>query len=134
MNAFIVDLTNKPGEFGKVAEAIAAKGINITGFSGATCGDSGTALLVTDDEAGTRQALTQGQWKYRPVELVTASLADRPGTLADVTKALGKAGVNIEAALPLGMTGGNVQIAFATDNAVKAREIVERQPVGAQNR
>jgi hypothetical protein len=131
MNAFIVDLKNKPGEFGKVAEAISAKGVNITGFSGATCGDSGTAILVTGDDAGTRQALTQGQWKYRSVELVTASLADRPGTLAEVTKALGKANVNIEAALPLGMTGGKVQIAFATDNPVKAREIVERQPVGA---
>ena len=73
MNAFIVDLKNKPGEFGKVAEAISAKGINITGFSGATCGDSGTVVLVTADDAGTRQALTQGQWKYHPVELVTAS-------------------------------------------------------------
>jgi len=134
MNAFIVDLKNKPGEFGKVAEAISAKGINITGFSGATCGDSGTAILVTGDDAGTRQVLTQGQWKYRPVELVTASLADRPGTLAEVTKAFGKANVNIEAALPLAMAGGNVQIAFATDNPVKAREIVERQPVGAQSR
>jgi len=134
MNAFIVDLKNKPGEFGKVAEAIAAKGINITGFSGATCGDSGTAVLVTSDDAGTRQALTQGQWQYRPIELVTASLADRPGTLAEVTKALGQAGVNIEAALPLGTAGGNVQIAFATDNPVKALAVVERQPVGAPSR
>ena len=134
MNAFIVDLKNKPGEFGKVAEAISAKGININGFSGATCGDSGTVVLVTGDEAGTRQALTEGQWKYRPIELVTTSLADRPGTLAEVTKALGQAGVNIEAALPLGMAGSNVHIAFATDDPVKARTVLERQPVGAQSR
>ena len=134
MNAFIVDLKNKPGEFGKVAEAISAKGINITGFSGATCGDNGTVVLVTADDAGTRQALTQGQWKYHPVELVTASLADRPGTLAEATKALGQAGVNIEAALPIGMTGGNVHIAFATDDPVKARAVLERQLVGAQSR
>ncbi len=134
MNAFIVDLKNKPGEFGKVAEAIAAKGTNITSFSGATCGDSGTVVLVTSDDAATRQALTQGQWKYRPIDLVTASLPDRPGTLAEVTKALGQAGVNIEAALPLGMAGSNVQIAFATDDPVKASAVVERQPVGAQSR
>ena len=36
MNAFIVDLENKPAELAKVAEAIAEKGIDITGFSGST--------------------------------------------------------------------------------------------------
>ena len=90
--------------------------------------------ITADDETATRQVLTEKQWKHRPVELVTASLADRPGTLAEVTRALGKAGVNIEAALPIGMTGGNVQIAFATDNPAKARDILQRQPVGAQSR
>ena len=42
MNAFIVDLKNKPAELAKVTEAIAQKGIDITGFSGSTCGDNGT--------------------------------------------------------------------------------------------
>ena len=56
MNAFIVDLTNKPGELARVAEAIAQKGINIEGFAGATAGGAGTVLLVTNDEAGTRRA------------------------------------------------------------------------------
>ena len=55
MNAFIVDLKNKPGELAKVAGAIADKGINITGFSGATCGDTGSVVLLTADEAGTRR-------------------------------------------------------------------------------
>ena len=53
MNTFIVDLKNKPSELAKVAEAIAQKGIDITGFSGSTCGDSGTLALVTDNEAVT---------------------------------------------------------------------------------
>jgi len=35
MNAFIVELTNTPGELARVAEAIAQKGINIEGFAGA---------------------------------------------------------------------------------------------------
>ena len=42
MNAFIVDLTNKPGELARVAEAIAQKGINITSFAGATAADKGS--------------------------------------------------------------------------------------------
>lgn len=122
MNAFIVDLKNRPGELAKVAEAIAEKGIDITGFTGATCGDSGSIALMTNDEAGTRRALTDGRWTYRPVELVTASLANKPGTLGQVARRLADAGVNIEAAIPTGMSGGNVHLAFATDNPAKAKE------------
>ncbi len=122
MNAFIVDLKNKPGELAKVAEAIAAKGIDLRGVTGATCGDSGTVTLITNDEAGTTRALTEGQWKFRPIELVTAAIVDRPGSFAQATRSLANAGLNIEAALPIGMSGGKIQVAFATDNPVKARE------------
>jgi hypothetical protein len=130
VNAFIVDLKNQPSELAKVAEAIAQKGIDITGFSAATCGDSGAVALVTDDEVATRRALTDGQWKFRAIELVEASLAQRPGTLAEIARRLGKAGVNIEAAIPTGMAGTNVHIAFATDNPAKAREAL-KELVGA---
>jgi hypothetical protein len=122
VNAFIVDLKNKPGELAKVAEAIAGQGVNITGFTGATCGDTGSIALTTNDEAATRRALTDGRWTYRPVELVTASLTDKPGSLAEVSRKLANAGVNIEAAIPTGMASGNLHIAFATDNPTKAAD------------
>jgi hypothetical protein len=131
MNAFIVDLKNKPGEFAKVADALANKGINISGFAGVTAGDTGAVVLVAEDESGTREALNQGQWTYRSVELVTGSFADKPGTLAAAAHALADAGINVEAALPIGMGGGMVQVAFATDNPSKARGLLEAQPVGA---
>jgi hypothetical protein len=133
VNTFIVDLKNKPGEFAKVTEAIAQPGIDITAFSGSTCGDSGSLALVTDDEAGTRRVLTDGQWKYRAAEVVEASIANKPGSLAEVTRKLAAAGVNIEAAFPIGMTGGNVQVAFATDNPSKAKQALG-QLVGAHSR
>ena len=122
MNAFIVDLKNKPGELAKMAEAIAAKGIDITGFSAAACSDTGTVAFLTNDDAGTRRVLTDGHWTYRPIELVTASLANQPGTLAQATRRLADAGINIEAAIPTGMSGGNVQVGFVTDNPAKAKE------------
>ncbi len=124
MNAFIVDLTNKPGELARVSEAIAQKGINILGFSGVTCGDSGSIVLMTNDEAGTRSVLSAAGCASREVELVVASLAHQPGTLAAIARKLADAGVNIEAALPTGMDGGNINIAFATGDPAKAREAI----------
>jgi hypothetical protein len=133
VNAFLVDLKNKPGELAKVTETIAQKGIDISGFSGSTCGDSGTLALVTNDEPGTERALRDGQWKFRAIELVETSLASRPGTLAEVARRLAKAGVNIEAAFATGTAGTNVHVAFATDNPAKAREALG-ELVGAHSR
>jgi hypothetical protein len=133
VNTFIVDLKNKPGELAKVTEAIAQKGIDITAFSGSTCGDTGTLALVTDDEAGTQRALTDGSWKFRTVELVEASIPDRPGMLADVARRLATAGINIDAGFPLSHAGSNVQVVFATDNPAKAKEAL-RELVGAHSR
>ena len=74
MNAFIVELTNKPGELARLADAIAQKGINIEAFAGTTVGGAGSVVLVTNDEAGTRRAISDAGCSSREVELVMASL------------------------------------------------------------
>jgi len=131
MNAFIVELTNKPGELARVTEAIAQKGINIEGFAGATAGGAGTVVIVTNDEAGTRRALSDAGAGAREVELVMASLDHVPGSLAAAARKLADAGINIEAAMPTGMAGDKVTVSFATDNPAKTREILgAAQPAG----
>lgn len=135
MQAFLVDIKNRPGELAKLAEAISAKGINITGFTGATCGDTGSVCLITNDEAATRRALKDGHYEARERELVTATVHDQPGALADVCRRLADAGVNIEAALPTGMSGKDVHVAIATDNATKARSALgELATMGSTSR
>ena len=131
MNIFIVDLKHKPGELAKAAEAIAQKGINITAFSGSTCGDGGSIALLTNDEAGARRALADAGFKAREVEVVTTTLEHNPGSLAKAARKLADAGINIEVALPTAMSGGNVTLAFATDQPAKARSILgATEPVG----
>ena len=126
MNAFIVDLKNKPGEFATLTEAIAQKGINITSFSGAVCGDTGLVTLVTSDDTGTKRALSEAGAKYREVELVTVSIADQPGTLAEVARQFAKTEINVEGALPIGFAGGNVHVAFVTSNPAQAKDAVRQ--------
>jgi hypothetical protein len=124
MNAFIVDLTNKPGELARLTDAIAQKGINITSFAGATAGGMGSVVLTTNDESGTRKAITDAGFRAREIELVMAQLEHMPGSLAAAAKKLADAGINIEAALPTGMAGDKVSVAFATDQPAKARELL----------
>jgi hypothetical protein len=122
MRAFIVELQNSPGSLASLTEAIAERGINITNVVGATCGGSGSLGLITNDEAGTRSALDGGKSSYREIDLVSAALEDRPGTLAAAARRLADAGVNIELLLPTGMEGGKISVAFGVDNASAAQQ------------
>ncbi len=135
MNAFIVELKNRPGELAKVTETLSEKGINITGFTGAASDGSGSVCFLTNDESATRRALHDAHYKMREVELVVATLADRPGSLAEAARRLANAGVNIDAAMPTGMDGGNIHVAFATDDPAKARSALgERVLTGSAAR
>ena len=133
MQTFIVTLNNRPGELARVTEAIATKGIDITTLAGVTCGGDGAIALLTNDEAATRRALADAKCDVRELELVSASIPNRPGELAKVVRRLADAGVNIEAALPVGMTGGNVTVAFGTSDAARARSAIGETVHAASN-
>jgi hypothetical protein len=127
MNAFVVTAPNKPGELARLTDSLAHRGIDITGFSSATCGDTGTAYLLTNDEVGTRSALMEGRWNFTEQEVVSAQLSASPGSLHEASERLGKAGVNIDGAIATGMSGNTVSIAFITNNPSKAREALGQQ-------
>ena len=131
MNAFIIELENRPGSLASVAEAIAQRGINITSASGATVGNKGSVAILTNDEAGTRSVLEAGGFAYREIGLVSAAVEDKPGTLAAATRLLADAGVNIETLLPTGMDGGKVRIAIGvSDTGAAQRALGEFATVG----
>jgi len=121
MNAFIVEGENKPGQLARIAQAIADRGINISSVSLGTCGDRGTVAIISNDEAGTRSALSGAGLTFHETEVVPAALTDKPGSLATAAQRLADAGVNIEAVIPTGMSGDRVTIAFACDKADAAR-------------
>ena len=124
MNAFLVELDNRPGQLARVAEAVAEKGINITAISGAACGDQSSIAIMTADEASTRSALQAKQIPFREIEAVETPLPHQPGSLARASRRLADAGINIEAVLATGMQGNEVTVAFVTANPARAKEIL----------
>lgn len=122
MTAFIVQCQNRPGEIARISEAVAKQGINITSLGSVAWGDTGAVGLLTADERGTRDALTKSGLKYKEIETVEFAVADRPGTLAEATRKLANAGVNIEFLTPTGMSGTQVRVTAAVDNAPAARQ------------
>jgi hypothetical protein len=124
MNAFLIELQNKPGELARITEAIAAKGVNLTAVTGATCGSSGSLAILTADDATTRTALKDARFSFREVEATETPIANVPGGLAKAARRLAEAGVNVEALLPTGMKGNDVTVAFVTSDPAKARTLL----------
>ena len=126
MNAFLIELRNQPGELARVAEAIAAKGINVTAISGSACGDGGNVSVMTADEQATRMVLRDAGIAFREIEVVETPLPHQPGSLARASRRLADAGINIEAVLVTGMEGNDAVVAFLTADPARAKEVLAR--------
>ena len=93
----VIELENEPGALARVASAISDAGVNL---AAATC--MGTAervelhVLVPHAEAA-RHALALSQLAVnREREVVVVEVEDRPGVLADLTRKVARAGVDLD--------------------------------------
>ena len=92
-----IELENTPGALARVAAAISDAGVNI---AAATCIGSGDRaelhILVPHAEAA-RHSLAISQLAVtREREVVVVDVQDRSGVLADLTRKIARAGVNLD--------------------------------------
>ena len=91
MNAFLVELENKPGELARVTEAIAAKGVEHHRRERLDLRHRRQRRLLTDDDATTRAALKDAKFPFREMEATQTSISNVPGGLAKVARRLADA-------------------------------------------
>ena len=124
MRAFIVNMENRPGTLADLGTALGERSINISGLAGVSWDNAGSIAIVTNDDAGTRSVLEEREIEYRDVEVVSASLEDRPGSLGEIARRLANRGINIEVVMPTGVQGGRISVAFGVDDPAAAREVL----------
>lgn len=122
MQAFITEAANQPGEFARHAEAIAKRGVNLSGVVCLGLGDRGGAAFMAADESGLRTALNEAGFAFREIPIVTIAIDDKPGTVAAAARKLGDAGVNIDLMAGVGMTDNKVTLAIGVDKVDEARQ------------
>ena len=93
----VIDIENSPGALAGVAAAISDAGVNI---AAATCiGPAERAelhILVPHAEAARHSLAISHLGVTREREVVVVDAEDRPGVLADLTRRIAQAGVNID--------------------------------------
>ncbi len=93
----VIDIENTPGALAQVAAAISDAGVNI---AAATCIGSGERaelhILVPHPEAAKHLLAISHLAVTRESEVVVVDVEDRPGVLADLTRKVAQAGVNLD--------------------------------------
>ena len=93
----VIDVENTPGALARVAAAISDAGVNI---AAATCVGSGEQaelhILVPHAEAAKHALAISHVAVTREREVVVVDVEDRPGVLADLTRKIARAGVNLD--------------------------------------
>jgi hypothetical protein len=93
----VIDIENTPGALADIAAAISDAGVNI---AAATCIGSGERaelhILVPHAEAAKHVLAISGVLVTREREVVVVDVRDRPGVLADLTRKIARAGVDLD--------------------------------------
>jgi len=124
---FVVQLKNEPGAMATLAEALAARGVDLRAIGGGSMGDSGHVIMTTADDETARAVLEDGGYVYIEGESILAEVDDKPGGMARLSRALADAGVNIQGHLFLGRWGDRAMFTFVVDKPEVARPILERK-------
>lgn len=93
----VIEIENTPGALARVAAAISDAGVNI---AAATCVGAGEQaelhILVPYAEAARHSLAISHVGVTREREVVVVDVEDRPGVLADLTRKIARAGVNLD--------------------------------------
>ncbi|HUR73352.1 MAG TPA: ACT domain-containing protein [Sporichthya sp.] len=93
----VIELENTPGALAEVAAAISDAGVNIAAATCLHAGDNAELhILVPHAEAAKHSLAITGVTVSHEREVVIVDVHDRPGELADVTRRIAKAGVNLD--------------------------------------
>jgi hypothetical protein len=93
----VIDIENTPGALAQVAAAISDAGVNI---AAATCVGPGARadlhILVPPAEAAKHWQAISHVAVTRERQVVVVDVEDRPGVLADLTRKIARAGVDLD--------------------------------------
>src|SRR5437764_10031909 len=122
----VIDIENSPGALAEVAAAISDAGVNI---AAATCLGSGTQaelhILVKHAEAAKHALAISHVGVTREREVVVVDVHDRPGVLADLTRRIARARVDLD----LVYVATRNRVVFGSADLPALRAALELEPV-----
>ena len=97
---------SKPGELGRIAEALGKAKVNISAMTCWSAGSENPVHLLVTSPAKAKKVLQELGVRVTEEEVLRVTLPDKPGALGEVGVRLGAGNINIEYAYASVPTGG----------------------------
>jgi hypothetical protein len=93
----VIDIENTPGALAQVAAAISDAGVNIAAATCIGAGERAELHILVPHAGAARHSLAISHVAVtREREVVVVDVEDRPGVLADLTRKIARAGVDLD--------------------------------------
>src|SRR5436309_6116029 len=93
----VIDIENTPGRCAQAAAAISDAGVNIAAATCIGAGDRAELHILVPHAEAAKHALAISHLAVtREREVVVVDVEDRPGVLADLTRKIARAGVDLD--------------------------------------
>ena len=119
-------LENKPGQLAGICRALAKAEVNIATLSLADSADFGIVRMIVDDHVKGARVLTEAGFAVRETEVVTVTVPDRPGGMAELMEKIDGAGLDINYSYAYALGHGEKAIlVFSFNDNAKAEEALK---------
>ena len=120
-----IDVENTPGALARVATAISDAGVNIAAATFVGPGDRAEIHILVPHAEAAKHALAISHVAVTGErQVVVVDVEDRPGVLADLTRKVGQAGVNLD----LVYVATRNRIVFGAEDLAGLRAALETEP------
>jgi hypothetical protein len=130
-------LENKPGHLSAICRILADAQINLVSIALADTQQFGIVRLIVEDWQRAKSVLEKAGFMVHVREVVVATVADKPGGMADLLDLVQKAGVNIEYLYAFARRhDNNVAMVFRFDDpdkAITALQAAGRDVLSSEN-
>ena len=119
-----VVVPNETGILAEVTEVLAKRGISIVDISVETHGAGAVVRLGVENESEALEALTDAGYHAVSDQVLLARIDDKPGALAELSRELAEAEINIRSLHHVRREAGAALVAISTDDDWRARKVL----------
>ena len=127
MQRITVVVQNRPGLLAEIAEMLAAKGLSISSIVADSVGTQGVLHLDVEQADEALAALTTAGYNAVSEDVLLARIEDRPGALAQLSRRLMEAQLDIRGLNMVQRNDGWAVVAIATNDNARARGVLAGQ-------
>lgn len=120
----VVFVENRPGSLADLASVFAEAGVNVKALLLEGSVDFGAARVHVSNLRKAEQALTEAGYQFQVGDAIIVHMTNEPGKLAEVSRKLAKAKINVESVFGTTSENGDAEFVFMVDDAAKAKKVL----------